>query len=244
MSSTVDAATDSSFYKSKLPSASWVPDRDAALLTLIRSERVLHVGCADAPLTAAKLRDGSVLHQKVLAEADTVLGVDIDVSGLAALRAQVGGEYLHADATDTAALAPALAIRPTIVLAADVIEHVGAPGSFLDALAMFSARCVPPPKLLLSTPNALSVRGPILAAAGLELVHPDHRMIFTPTTLARSLAMAGYRPTSWWSYSISLGRSLPRRIFDTAARTAGRFRPTLADGMIVLAGLDDGGTRS
>lgn len=240
MSSTIKAAIRPSFYKSKLPSPSWVPDRDATLLRLVRSERVLHLGCADAPLTAAKLGDGGVLHQKVLAEAETVLGVDIDITGLALLEAHVGGEYLHIDATDAAALVPALSTRPTIVLAADIIEHVGDTGSLLDALAAFSARCAPPPRLLLSTPNALSVRGPILAAAGVELVHPDHRMIFTPTTLARTLSIAGYRPTSWWTYPVSLGQSLPRRIFDTAARNVGRLRPTLADGMIVLAELNDG----
>ena len=243
MSSTGNSAPGSGFYRSKLPSASWVPARDATLSRLVRSERVLHIGCADAPLTAAKLREGGLLHQKVLAEAETVLGVDLDEHGLALLRAHVGGEYLHADATDPAALTPALSAQPTIVLAADVIEHVGDPGRFLDALAAFSARCLPPPRLLLSTPNALSVRGPILAAAGLELVHPDHRMIFTPTTLARSLSVAGYGATSWWSYPVSLGRSVPRRIFDTAARAAGRAWPPLADGMIVLASLDHGGTR-
>jgi len=222
------------FYRAELPQARWSADRDGLLLALARGQRVLHIGCADAPLTQEKLADGSLLHRRLVEACDDLVGVDIDAEALAVLRAHLDGRYVCADATDAAALVTAAAaLEPTVILAADVIEHVGDPARFLAALA--AARLDPATRLVLSTPNALSLRSPLLAAVGCELAHPDHRATYTPTTLGRALVCAGFRPSSWHTYSVSLGRSLPRRMFDGVARAASRARPVLADGMVVVA---------
>ena len=227
------------FYRAGLPRARWSADRDGLLLTLVHGQRVLHVGCADAPLTEEKLAAGTLLHQRLLAASDDAVGVDIDAPALAVLRARLGGRYVRADVTDATdaaeLMAAAASLAPTVILAADVLEHVGDPSRFLTALAAVAGQLDPAPRLVLSTPNALSLRGPVLAAAGYELAHPDHRAIYTPATLARALACAGFRPGGWHTYSVSLGRSLPRRVFDGIARTASRVRPVLADGLVVVA---------
>ena len=228
-----------SYYRARLPRATWAPDRDRLLADLARGERVLHIGCADAPLTAGKLRDGTLLHAALLDVCDEIVGVDIDADGLAQLESALGGRYVQADATDSAALvAVARELGPTVILAADVIEHIGNHVSFLDAVAVAAGQSEPAARLVLSTPNGLSARSPVLAWAGCELVHPDHYAVFTPTTLARSLTDTGFRPVAWHTYSVSLGRALHRRAFDAVAHTVGRARPLLADGLLVVAQLD------
>jgi 2-polyprenyl-3-methyl-5-hydroxy-6-metoxy-1,4-benzoquinol methylase len=235
----IDAHGKESFFRRKLPPCAWSPDRDRQLLELVRGERVVHVGCTDAPLTMESLENGTLLHGKLMGVAGDLLGVDIDAHGLAVLETRVGGRYLHADATDITALLPAIGARPTVILASDVIEHIPNIDRFLRALAAFAARCEPRPSLVLSTPNGLSVRAPIVAAFGLEMMHPDHRVVFTPTTLSRSLDDAGFRACSWHTYSVTFGDTWPRRVVDAGLRMLSRVRPPLADGMIVIAELVD-----
>lgn len=229
----------SSFYRSALPGAAWHRNRDDELVELARRQRVLHVGCADTPLTQLKLRQGDLLHAQLLAVVEDVVGIDIDGEGLEQLEQELGGRYVEADAGDADAMTPVIDdLRPTVILAADVIEHVRDPGRFVDSLARCARRCDPAPRLIISTPNGLSARTPVLAYAGTELIHPDHRVVYTPASLSRTLADSGFRAVSWTTYSITLGTGLLRRTFDLAARTMSRVRPLLADGMIVVAEID------
>lgn len=228
----------SGFYRSPLPRARWHHDRDAVLVELARDEHVVHVGCTDSPLTEEKLADGTLLHPRLAAVADDLVGVDLDGEGLELLRARVGGRYARVDATDEAALAAAVAdARPTVVMAADVIEHVADAGRFVGALATCVRAGAPGCRLVVSTPNGLSLRGPVLAWAGTELIHPDHRVVHTPASLSRTLADAGFRPLRWATYPVSLGAGPARWAFDAVSRTVGRVRPLLADGLVVVADL-------
>jgi 2-polyprenyl-3-methyl-5-hydroxy-6-metoxy-1,4-benzoquinol methylase len=230
------STSGSDFYRSSLPRATWRPDRDTYLVELVRGQRVLHVGCTDTPLTTQKLATGDLLHAKLLPTADEIVGLDVDSEALAVLERAIGGRYVHADATDVDAMVPVVdALRPTLILAADVIEHIPDAGRFVRALAATAGRPDPPARVAVSTPNGLSIRTPILALAGNELIHPDHRVVYTPTSLARTLSDAGLAPTEWATYSVTLGPGRLRRAFDLGAHALSRARPFMGDGMIVVA---------
>ncbi len=87
------------FFSQQLVSAPVMRDRDDLLLNLCAGRRVLHVGCADSPLTAEKLKCASLLHTKLVA-ASAVHGVDVDRAGVELLREHLGGEYSVADVAD------------------------------------------------------------------------------------------------------------------------------------------------
>jgi hypothetical protein len=136
-------------------------------------------------------------------------------------------------------MTPVLAdLRPTLIVAADVIEHVADVGRFVSALATCARETEATCRLVVSTPNGLSVRAPLLTCAGTELIHPDHRVVYTPASLGRTLADGGFRVTSWMTYSITVGPGRLRWGFDLAARSASRLRPHLADGLIAVADLE------
>lgn len=225
----------SGFYRASLPQATWRPDRDAYLVELARGQRLLHVGCTDTPLTQQKLATGDLLHSKLLHVADEIVGLDIDGDALVVVERELGGRYARVDATDVDAMTSVVdALRPTLILAADVIEHVPDVGRFVSALGAGARRQDPPARVAVSTPNGLSIRTPILAMAGNELIHPDHRVVYTPTSLARTLDDAGLVPIDWTTYSVTLGAGWLRRGFDVVARTVSRARPFMADGLVVV----------
>lgn len=220
------------FYRALLPPGPYYPTRDEAIRAIVGGRRAIHVGCTDWPITATRLERGELLHSRLMAWCPEVLGVDIDRDGLDVLQAASGGAFACLDVSSDD-LAPLLAFQPEVVVACDVIEHVPNLDTFLAGLGQLLRQLGPQSSLLLTTPNALALRNIVYSAAGVEVVHPDHRVVFTPNTLSRSLRSQGLRVREVAYYSISSGETRTRRVFDRATRLAARFRPGFADGLAV-----------
>jgi len=223
------------FYRSSLPKGDWYPTRDRAIHSVVHGHRVVHLGCTDWPMTSQKLQQGELLHRKLLDWCPAVLGVDVDRDGLDVLGAELGGAYERLD-VETDDLTPIVGFQADIVAACDVIEHVPNIDRFLCGLARLLAQSRPGCRLLITTPNALALRHLGYSAAGVEVIHPDHRVVFTPSTLARSARSQGLHVIGWAYYSISSGDTRPRQALDCVARLAARVRPPLADGLAVTFG--------
>ncbi|WP_307077419.1 class I SAM-dependent methyltransferase [Streptomyces canus] len=209
-------------------------DRDALLLSLCARRRVLHIGCADSPLSAHKLNNGSLLHAKLLKEASVVHGVDIDRDSVDLLRRHLGGEYSVADVADPLARANLVKFNPDVVLAGDVIEHVRDAASFLRGIAALMREVSNDVELILSTPNGLSVKTAVNTLVGLEIIHPDHVSVFTPASLGRLVSDCGLSPRSRFFYHVDAGNSLRARAYNTVARVAARLRPAFSEGQVLV----------
>jgi SAM-dependent methyltransferase len=206
-----------------------------------RGERVIHVGFADAGFREEQGRAGRWLHGHLADVAGSLVGLDADEPGVAAA-AEAGFEAHLVDCTDPAAVA-ALGLAPAdVVLAGEVIEHLGAPGPFLDAMAGLVA---PGGTLVITTPNAY---GLVNVTASLtrrvEVNHPDHVVMFTWRTLTQLLARHGWTPGDTVTYVPAVRERGERsRLESTAVRSVlglerllGRLgRPFAADGLIVTA---------
>ena len=224
----------------ELPRAEIV-DRIEWLLAQCGGKRVVHVGFADAGFRQQQGRAGRWLHGRLDEAATELVGVDADPAGVAAATTE-GFEAYHLDCTDSEAVA-ALGIEPAdIVLAGEVIEHVGAPGPFLEALHHL---CKPEGTLIVTTPNAY---GLINVAASVfrrvEINHPDHVMMFTWRTLTELLRRSGWEHDQTVTYVPAVRERGDRSRFEAAAvrlvvgleRVLGKLnRPFSADGLIVTA---------
>lgn len=237
------ATQDVGIFRHDLPRGTYHLNRDAALIDLTRGERVIHVGCTDWPLTDRKLDDGTLLHKALLQAAADVHGVDVDEAGIKTLRSRLGGSYTVGDLCTDATRAELVRYRPTLVLASDVIEHIANPGNFIEGLGSILREVGGGCRLILSTPNGLALRSPIYAAFRVEVVHPDHRAVYTPSTLTRLLLDYNLEIEEWHFYAISSGSGLSRAAIDRMCRAVGQLRPACCDGMIVVAraGLSGGG---
>jgi hypothetical protein len=196
---------------------------------------VLHIGCADSPLTEYRITNGDILHKKLLEVTGALIGIDIDDEGLKKLEANFGGDYLCYDISVGGPLPESLRhFYPDVILAADVIEHVPAPGPFLRGLVSLADTNGQEARIVISTPNGLNARSAVHTAFGVELVHPDHRLILTPRTLRTLATDVNLVCTGWYFYNVKSGSALPLRLTDYFFRCITKVRSAYADGMVAV----------
>ena len=226
----------------RLPPAKLV-DRVPYLTGLVAGRRTVHVGFVDSGYQEMQTGAGTWLHAHLDAVTSSLVGLDVDGAGVARARAD-GYEAYAADACDRAAVA-ALDLEPAeVVLAGEVIEHVDAPGAFLDAMRGLVA---PGGRLVLTTPNASSLGNAVLAFGGIEITHPDHLVQFSWLTLDTLMRRHRWEPLSWATFVPSVkpleASGTKARLLEAGARgliwierTAGRLgAPFVAESLIVEA---------
>ena len=195
------------------------------------------------------LANGTLFHAHLAQSASQVLGVDIDESGIEELGQLVPGEYLVGDPTEPDVARRLAAFRPDVILAADVIEHVPAPIPFLRGLRTAALEAPSTCLVVLTTPNGLACRPAPQTAFGLEVMHPDHLALYTPTILQTLAERAGLSIVDFRYYNNrhtrSVAPTLPTfiatQVSDGFARLGAAVNPALSDGMIVIARPDPAG---
>jgi mannosyltransferase OCH1-like enzyme len=149
--------------------------RMEVLSSLCAGKRVLHVGCADWPITDVK----TSLHVALEAHCASLDGVDPHAEALDQLRPFVKGRLFTdlAQATDSY----------DVVLVPEVMEHVPDVAGFLAQIEAVDASC-----FLISVPGAFQCRARHFDYVGdtetfFEAVHPDHNVWYTPYTFANTI---------------------------------------------------------
>jgi hypothetical protein len=170
--------------------------RDALISDLCKGKVVMHLGCADhLELIQGKRANGTYLHDQLTAVSARVVGVDTNADALEEMRrAGIDDLYQPEDLPAD--------IEFDLVVAPDVIEHVGNVEDFLRYAGSFGC------PVLVTTPNALRMSNRTRFRS--ELVNTDHRYWFSPYTLARSLVAAGFRVDEFY-YTGGFARRKPLR---------------------------------
>lgn len=226
----------------RLPVAS-VVDRQQFLVGLAEGRRVIHIGFADAGCRSMQDSRNTWLHALLAERADSIVGLDVDEPGVAA--AQASGFEAHiVDCRDTEAVRD-LRLEPAdVVIAGEVIEHIDAPGPFLDAIAQL---VVPDGELVLTTPNSSGLGNALAAVAGFEVQHPGHVTLFSCRTLTALMESHRWSVTDTRTYVSSVKPTIgPISLRTRIIRVGGRAllamerllgwmgRPFAADGLIVV----------
>lgn len=207
-----------------------IVDRRRFVPELARGKRVLHLGCVDEHVTAARHGTGDLLHQELSAVATELVGVDLSRDGLDEIARLVPGRYLHGDVEHLELID--LPQEVDLVVAAELIEHLGAPSLFLEGLRTYLERTGA--TAVITTPNAYSWRHFLAVALRRpEPVHEDHRVLYSLTTLSRSLTAAGLGVErvlvhTWTGSTTTRGRAAA--LVDRAIL---RWQPLLAVGLLV-----------
>lgn len=153
-------------------------------------KRVMHVGCADWPITDP----ATSLHVALEPHCGALDGFDIHAEALDALRPYVRGG-LYSQVEDMSG-------EYDLVLAPEVMEHVPSVEQFLVTLSAIDAPCY-----LISVPDAYQtrerhfdyVRG---SQTFVEVVHPDHNCWYTPYTFANTVAKyTNWRLEKMWFFN-------------------------------------------
>lgn len=226
----------------RLPRAR-LADRIEFVLERARGRRVVHLGFVDETRMDERIAQGSWLHAQLARVAEELVGIDASRQGVEA--AAGDGYDVYAADLERPEEVAALGLEPAdIVLAGELVEHLSNPGAMLDAVRPLVRD---EGSLIVTTPNAHALTNVLAGLAGRELVNSDH---------------VGWQ--SWWTGQTLLGRHgfrvsevayypFPRlesnaghppahraraRLFNaylTVVRPVYRLRPSLADGLILVA---------
>lgn len=143
---------------------------------LCAGQRVLHVGCADWPITDP----ATSLHLALEPHCARLDGFDIQAEALAALAPHTRGN-LYSRFED-------LEAEYDLVLVPEVLEHVPDVAGFLARLHSLNA-----PTIVITVPDAYQCHGRHFgyeqdSQTFVEVVHPDHNCWYTPYTLSNVIA--------------------------------------------------------
>lgn len=207
-------------------------DRDDYLLELCRGKKVLHLACAAWPATQMWCDDGSLLHLRMLKLADRCAGFDWSELGLEILQKH-GVTDLHRlnllDAGQVEAGWKELGFEPEIVIAGELLEHLDRAGLVLENCRRWMQ---PSSKMVITVPNAFSVRNLLHVLRGYEKVAPDHVSYYSYSNVRELAERNGFQldRVNWYRYSPA--RKGIDRVVDAAISPLLWMWPQLSEGLI------------
>ena len=206
-----------------------VVSRVPEILRVCRGKKILHLGCADMPYTLQ--RGESLLHFQLagITGPDMLWGIDNSEEGVHILQQRGFHHIIYGDVEQ---MAPELRKeRFDIILAGEIIEHLANPGLFLKCISSIMDGHT---ELVLTTPNATSVKGFLFSIMRQEKVHPDHNYYFSYRTLKQLMEKFDLNCREIYYYQEVEGQGLSRALDNAVAFTT-RLSPLWADGLIARA---------
>jgi hypothetical protein len=200
--------------KFELTSNSDFLNRDDYLLHLSKDKTIMHLGFVDhIPLIDEKIKKGNWLHKKLMDTSKICFGVDINKEGIDYIQKKYNYPNLHAIDIISDNL-PDEIINKKIdyLLIPDVIEHIGNPVAFLQAIR---EKLTNVDKIILTTPNALRLNNFKFSLKNVECINTDHRFWFTPYTLSKIATDAGYEieKIGFYEHGVLSRRQILRKLF-------------------------------
>jgi len=169
-------------FRHSLPSnIQIITDRQSFIAELCRGKDVLHLGCVDSGLMDEAIEKDNFLQAKIAKVANTVIGVDNDVEGIAFLEKRKNDSEKFYSLDIEKINADTIKEKIDIVIAGEILEHLSNVGNFLKGMRELLLRHKA--KMVVTVPNAYSIRHIKAVETGREIVHPDHNYYFSYVTI-------------------------------------------------------------
>lgn len=210
-----------------------ISDRRSFIVRACKNRSVLHLGCAEWPLTGESLTDGTLLHASISEVSSRLFGIDLCEQGLSILRAHGFENLIQWDVERLSQLQ--LGSTVDVIVAGEILEHLSNPGLCLEGISQFmvDSRC----KLIISVPNAFSIRHFVpFMFRKVELVRPDHTAYYSLRTLSHLVERYGLQVSAIYHYTevsrktSAFNRFAKRLLNETVVRAF----PQVAEGIIAV----------
>lgn len=219
---------------SKMPKATFVPDRADYLSKLCSDSTILHLGFADAIHYSQALDEGRHLHAvlKKATSPEKIYGVDINTAKVSYFRDLWNDENLIVGSVEKLEELP-LDQKFDFIVAGELIEHLNNPGLMLTGIQRFMR---PDTRLVITTPNALGLKFQMHALARNDRSHADHCVMFSFSTLNTLLKRHQLEPIRWLT-SIEVFDGTRNRMTRPVLDRVFKLMPHLPETLIVEAAL-------
>jgi len=217
----------------RIPDVANVRDRRDFIIKACENRSVLHLGCADWPLTAESLQDGTLLHLSLSKVSSRTFGIDSSEQGLSILRAHGFRDLTQWDVEKLDQFRTECPVE--VIVAGEILEHLSNPGLCLNGISQFMRHSKS--KLIISVPNAFSIRHfASLMFSKIELVHPDHTAYYSFTTLSELLRRYDLQVREIYTYTEVSRKSSPLNRFAKRVLNATLHRafPQTSEGIIAV----------
>ena len=205
-----------------------VVNREQFILEESRGKRVLELGCANWPFTIEFINQGELLYQRLEKVCASLAGIDISAEGITLLKSRGFKNVFTADASKFEEITTSLGWTPEIIIAGEILEHVGTPEQTLRELASsMPSECT----LLITVPNAFSIKSFIHVILGHEKQHTDHVACYSYNTMRQLLLRANLEVIYMRYFKIRPG-NLIEKALDYLFIPIVLFRPYFSDGLI------------
>ncbi len=191
---------------------------------MCEEKSVLHLGATDSPYTKNSIRDNNLLHKDLEKVASHLVGMDIDIEMVEWLRLNQKIDNIRIG--DIERLEDYPDDHFDIVVIGDILEHLSNPGSCLSALQQKLSSGT---KLVITVPNAYSLKRFLRALSGAELIHPDHVLHHSPYTIKALVERYNFSVENYFSF-ISGGSGILARVSNKMIS----FKPQLAEGIGIV----------
>ena len=167
--------------------------REAAITEIIRNKNVIHIGCSDhIPVIKQKISNNTWLHKLLTDNAKNCIGIDIDRESIEFIKKET--EYqnvFHGDIL-TDSFEGIEEKNWDYVVFGEIVEHLDNPVNFLKVFKEKYGKNVS--GFIITVPSIYNKAQLRNMMHYKEIINSDHRFWFTPYTISKVLASAGYKP--------------------------------------------------
>ncbi len=166
--------------------------RDNYLCKICYFKDIIHFGFVDhISIIDEKIKSDTWLHKKLIYASNCCFGIDINKAGINYLKNILNIENMFCLDIEKDQIPLEIKARHfDYLLLPDVIEHIGNPVNFLRNIHIKFKNNID--KIILTTPNVFKSRNFKEILKGREFINSDHRIWFSPYTISKILADAGF----------------------------------------------------
>ena len=198
-------------------------------------KNVLHLGCASMPTTKPRYEQNRLLHVLISKVTNELWGVDLNSEAIEYLKTKEIPNLYTGDVEKLTEAGLPSEKKFDVILAGELIEHLSNPGLFLaECLKLLK----PEGELILSTPNAFTIKRAPRVLLRNEATAPDHTFYSTYSTLNQLLSRSGFEIVDIQVYYLEgdlyLNQPIKSKISSAILRRLPLFN-YFADGFVLKA---------
>ncbi len=184
--------------------------RETAITDMVKGTKVIHIGCSDhIQIINEKIKTNTWLHKLLTDNSKKCIGIDIDKESIDYIKNELGyGNVFPGDITIDN-FGDINSEKWDYAVFGELIEHLDNPVYFLKSFKEKYGENVT--RFIITVPGIYNRRQFRNMLNYKEVINSDHRFWFTPYTISKVVASAGYKPEKI-TYANLVGLSVPELI--------------------------------